>query len=127
MLVRKERRQSTFSASRTHPSLDIQGDDENAIGISFKGARVGDQITLVTDFSIDEKSEVVRSKKLHFWISLVDGRTELEWMDNLVGEMDAPYQCDDWHNLVQVKGGSSTNPVVIEVVTVQYELPQVEW
>jgi hypothetical protein len=103
--------------------LDVQSDHEDAIGITFKGARVGDQITLLTAMTEDSEPK----STLHFWISLADGRTELEWMENLVGEMDLPQDCSDYHHFVQIKGGSLAHSVAIEIVERQYELPEVEW
>ena len=109
--------------AQRHVPLDISDDDPaGVVGISFRNAHVGDEITFVTDG---------QAQKLHYWISLNDGRTELDWMDNLVGELDWEDQWrEEWFPFVQVKGGSEAEPAAIDIVGyphLQSELPEVEW
>ena len=91
------------------------------MGIAFKGAEVGDEITFVYDPC---------QHNLHYWVNLAHNRTELEWMDNLVGEISTDYDGmkDALYPFVQIKGGSSAQPVAIEVVDMPPpSLPAVEW
>ena len=72
--------------------------------------------------------------KLHYWISLAGGRTELEWMDELVGALDLGPDADIYaardgaYPFVQIKGGTTALPVTVEIVDMPApELPEVEW
>ena len=117
-----------FGVAPHDVSLDLGDEDpEGVVGITFKGAQAGDEITFVMEGCPGTEEGAT----LHYWISLAGGRTELEWMDELVGALDLGvniYGPLGAFPFVQIKGGTTALPVTVEIVDMPAPaLPEVEW
>jgi hypothetical protein len=108
---------------------DVQLDtteDTNTVVLALKGAHVGDEITFVADFY---------AGYLHYWAELVDGRTELEWLDGTAGTLEVHCEADEdqdeeWVAFVQIaNAGTAGHSASVDFVEIPAPIvPEgVEW